>query len=176
MAIEFTEVTTAMPIQMPTRSQSPDTALSRVNLTFTELKGVVGALFVPSYVPAGFGIVRTVLDRERDVRLVYRAQESRSTEGIQVGSLSVRLVRRAKPEVFRGFAERIAIRGTEGLLIRGGWLVHNMQIEWASDISTAILFEESGWFVYVTGRERSKGEQYWTRSELTQIAESMTSF
>ena len=137
-----------------------------VEPSFDELKNLLGRLWVPSYLPAGYKPYFTQLDSGGDVILVY---DSPLTSMFYVREYPYAVELNYPEDV----VQEATVNGEKAYLVRGSWMSQgvppNQTIVWNKNQSLSLYFYLDGWTISIAGKDANT----WYPEELFKIAESL---
>ena len=122
---------------------------SYADMPLDQIRAQSGNFFVPSYLPSGFALAKSVSVEGGDISIGYRRSDARVSISTFQGTRSF------QPHVKSGSVSNIMVNGSPAYLIRGGWVHHitpSGQVRpatWSEDIALGIVFQRGDRWIEV---------------------------
>ena len=143
----------------------------KISLDLSEIKALMGKLWIPTYLPFGIELIQTDATKGHDLHICFT--NSAFDHSYFIISESPKS---ANMHIPMDTYKTVTVRNKSGLIILGNWgLQQNngaKETRWIPSVSTTLLFEIDGWTIMMTGTPAKA----WSEEELIKIAESMREY
>ena len=144
----------------------------RESKTVGQIKAQFGVVYVPSQVPTGFALDKSLVLANHAITIRYRGN------GL---SLSIHQdLYRGTPRVKTGHVESVSVNGQHAVLVKGAWVQiinhgRAAPAEWDPDIALELIFQIGEWWMDVMV-DRNPAAHGFGKAELIRVAESLAPY